>query len=153
MSPLPTSTSSSYFQTSRLIPSCLHQAVYYGELGLGTPAQMVKVMFATGSADSWVPANDCRSFGCSFHSLYNRSASQSYKEWTSTPFNLTVSLLADFTFVWDCWIDVCGGDSIRLGRLAVERAATCCMWAELRSAARPLVKSVTPIASLTRNIG
>jgi len=50
---------------------------YVGALGVGTPAQMVTVVFDTGSSDVWLPAAGCTS--CGHHKFFDRSASSSYQ--------------------------------------------------------------------------
>jgi cathepsin D len=55
-------------------------AQYFGEIGLGTPAQPFKVVFDTGSSNLWVPSHSCWSAPCWIHSTYKSSASSTYKK-------------------------------------------------------------------------
>lgn len=51
-----------------------HNAQFYGEFSLGTPAQTFEVIFDTGSSNVWVPA---KKFGS--HAVYDHSRSSTYK--------------------------------------------------------------------------
>nr|AMN87036.1 hypothetical protein [Paspalum vaginatum] len=56
-------------------------AQYFGEIGLGTPAQKFTVIFDTGSSNLWVPSAKCYfSIACYFHSRYKSGQSSSYKK-------------------------------------------------------------------------
>jgi saccharopepsin len=54
-------------------------AQYYTEIGLGTPAQIFKVILDTGSSNLWVPSADCTSLACYLHTKYVHDDSSTYK--------------------------------------------------------------------------
>ncbi|KAM6924672.1 renin [Xenentodon cancila] len=55
---------------------------YYGEISIGSPAQMFNVVFDTGSANLWVPSQRCSPFStaCFTHNRYDASQSHTYVE-------------------------------------------------------------------------
>ncbi|XP_029995197.1 renin [Sphaeramia orbicularis] len=55
---------------------------YYGEISIGSPAQMFNVVFDTGSANLWVPSQSCSPFStaCFTHNRYDASQSRTYVE-------------------------------------------------------------------------
>jgi len=56
-------------------------AQYFGEIGVGTPAQKFTVIFDTGSSNHWVPSSKCYfSIACYLHSRYKSGQSSTYKK-------------------------------------------------------------------------
>jgi len=54
-------------------------AQYYGQVGVGTPAQTFNVVYDTGSANLWVPNKDC-GFRCITKHKYDHSKSSTYQK-------------------------------------------------------------------------
>lgn len=61
-------------------------AQYYGPVSIGTPKQDFMVVYDTGSANLWVPAENC-SLSCWFHPRFNAGASSTYAD-NGTIFNI-----------------------------------------------------------------
>ncbi|EDV91535.1 GH13499 [Drosophila grimshawi] len=53
---------------------------YYGRIGMGTPPQLFRVLFDTGSANTWLPSCNCpdNNIACQRHSRYKAHKSKSY---------------------------------------------------------------------------
>lgn len=54
---------------------------YVGEIAVGSPPQMIPVIFDTGSANLWVNSSLCTSFSCSTHKSYSRNSSSTFKRY------------------------------------------------------------------------
>lgn len=53
-----------------------HKSAYFGEIAVGNPPMLFKVVFDTGSGHLILPSTYCRSETCKAHTRYRRSASQ-----------------------------------------------------------------------------
>ncbi|KAF8975338.1 hypothetical protein BGZ46_009201 [Entomortierella lignicola] len=53
---------------------------YYGSVSVGSPAQVVKLDFDTGSSDIWFPSSTCTTSACKKHTRFNSSKSSTYKK-------------------------------------------------------------------------
>ncbi|KAF9344489.1 hypothetical protein BGX26_004316, partial [Mortierella sp. AD094] len=53
---------------------------YYGSVSVGTPAQVVKLDFDTGSSDIWFPSTSCTTTACKKHTRFNTANSSTYKK-------------------------------------------------------------------------
>ncbi|KAI1315953.1 hypothetical protein EDD11_010591 [Mortierella claussenii] len=57
-----------------------HDVEYYGSVSVGSPAQVFKLDFDTGSSDIWFPSSTCNTSACKAHSRFNSAKSSTYKK-------------------------------------------------------------------------
>eukprot|EP00928_Gymnodinium_smaydae_P053282 TRINITY_DN37310_c0_g1_i1.p1 TRINITY_DN37310_c0_g1~~TRINITY_DN37310_c0_g1_i1.p1 ORF type:complete len:520 (-),score=83.40 TRINITY_DN37310_c0_g1_i1:238-1677(-) len=55
---------------AKSVHKVVHKTAYFGKLLLGTPAQVFKVVFDTGSGNLIIPGEDCSSEACKMHRRY-----------------------------------------------------------------------------------
>ncbi|KAG0053844.1 hypothetical protein BGZ83_000318 [Gryganskiella cystojenkinii] len=60
---------------------------FYGNVSIGTPAQVLKLYFDTSSSDIWFPSTSCANAACSVHTRFDPAKSSTYKKdsrtWTT----------------------------------------------------------------------
>ncbi|KAF9979447.1 hypothetical protein BGZ65_006557 [Modicella reniformis] len=57
-----------------------HDTEYYGSVSVGTPAQVFKLNFDTGSSDIWFPSINCTSTICESHNRFNSVNSSTFQK-------------------------------------------------------------------------
>jgi len=63
------------------------QGEYYGNISIGTPAQVFTVLFDTGSSNLWAVSKGCRDWGCLFKKEFDCAASSTCQQ-TSQSFRI-----------------------------------------------------------------
>jgi len=53
---------------------------FVGTLGIGTPAQTMRVIYDTGSSNTWLPGHSCDEASCDKYGKYDRKKSASFEE-------------------------------------------------------------------------
>ncbi|KAF9581709.1 hypothetical protein BGW38_001171 [Lunasporangiospora selenospora] len=53
---------------------------YYGSVSVGTPAQVFKLDFDTGSSDIWFPSSTCTTAACKKHNSFNSAKSSTFQK-------------------------------------------------------------------------
>ncbi|KAF9344488.1 hypothetical protein BGX26_004315 [Mortierella sp. AD094] len=57
-----------------------HDVEYYGSVSVGSPAQVFKLDFDTGSSDIWFPSSTCNTSACKAHNRFAATKSSTYKK-------------------------------------------------------------------------
>lgn len=90
-------------------------SMYYGEVLAGTPPQRFTAMFATGSADSWLPSKGCLTAPCKTHARFAEAYSSSFRGPASAAAAGDASLLFNLTYSLGSLAGLPGNDTVRLG--------------------------------------
>nr|CAH8848944.1 unnamed protein product [Trichobilharzia regenti] len=93
-----------------------HNTEYYGELQVGTPPQTFRVLFDTGSTDSWLPSRKCwfLDIPCWFIRFYDSSKSSTYKR-NGTKFDISY-LIGSYSGFWSM-------DTMQINSLVIRNQA------------------------------
>lgn len=70
---------------------------YYGTIEIGSPPQMFKVIFDTGSSNLWVQSKSCASQGCLQHNGFDHTKSTSFKKHYVKKFGTKLPQVATFS--------------------------------------------------------
>jgi saccharopepsin len=65
----------------------VHKMAYFGEIGVGTPAQKFSVVYDTGSGNLLIPGTGCKDEACMMHDRFDESQSSTVKELNCDPSN------------------------------------------------------------------
>ncbi|KAH8878248.1 Lysosomal aspartic protease [Schistosoma japonicum] len=89
---------------------------YYGEVSVGTPPQRLRVLFDTGSTDTWFASRRCWFFDifCWLFSFYDRTKSSTYRPDGST-FEVRY-LDSNYSGIWSV-------DTVRINSLIIQNQA------------------------------
>ncbi|CAH8552334.1 unnamed protein product [Schistosoma rodhaini] len=118
----------SMYQWKKQNTSILEQLInyenfqYYGEISVGTPPQKLRVLFDTGSTDTWFASRNCwfLDIFCWMFSFYDSSKSSTYVA-DGSSFDVTY-LDSNYSGFWSL-------DNIRIGSLVIRNQA----FAEMRN--------------------
>ncbi|CAI5505524.1 unnamed protein product, partial [Closterium sp. Naga37s-1] len=88
---------------------------FFGTVSIGNPPQRFSMLFDTGSSDTWVPSNTCRTnIACYTHNRFNSSKSKTFK---------TTGRTVYITYLSGKVKGAQGTDTVTVGRIKVANQA------------------------------